>query len=73
MPHRLTAHLTRSRVTTNLPEAALDFLCVGLNHETSPLEIRDALVMNEAEAQVEEEVEVELGGAPITAPTVLTA
>jgi len=30
-------------------EASLDFLCVGLNHETSPLEIRDALVMNEEE------------------------
>jgi len=31
--------------------ASLDFLCVGLNHETSPLEIRDALVMNEAEVE----------------------
>jgi len=32
-------------------EASLDFLCVGLNHETSPLEIRDALVMNEEEME----------------------
>ena len=28
---------------------ALQFLCVGLNHETSPLEVRDALVLNEEE------------------------
>ena len=33
---------------TRAPETSLDFLCVGLNHETSPLEIRDAL-MNEEE------------------------
>ena len=32
-------------------DASLDFLCVGLNHETSPLEIRDALVMTEAEVE----------------------
>jgi len=38
-------------VSTNLAEASLDFLCVGLNHETSPLEIRDALVMNEEEVE----------------------
>ncbi len=31
--------------------ASLDFLCVGLNHETSPLEVRDALVMNDAEVE----------------------
>ena len=31
--------------------APLDLLCVGLNHETSPLEVRDALVMNEAEVE----------------------
>ena len=36
-------------MSSNIAEAPLDFLCVGLNHETSPLEIRDALVMNEAE------------------------
>ena len=29
----------------------LDFICVGLNHETSPLEVRDALVMNEEEVE----------------------
>jgi glutamyl-tRNA reductase len=29
----------------------LDLFCVGLNHETSPLEVRDALVMNEAEVE----------------------
>ena len=34
---------------TKAAETSLDFLCVGLNHETSPLEIRDALVMNEEE------------------------
>ena len=28
---------------------ALDLFCVGLNHETSPLEMRDALVLNEEE------------------------
>jgi glutamyl-tRNA reductase len=31
--------------------ASLEFFCVGLNHETSPLEIRDALVMNEEEVE----------------------
>ena len=30
---------------------SLDFLCVGLNHETSPLEIRDALVLDESEVE----------------------
>jgi glutamyl-tRNA reductase len=29
----------------------LDFVCVGLNHETSPIEVRDALVMNEEEVK----------------------
>lgn len=29
----------------------LDLFCVGLNHETSPLEVRDALVMNEEEVE----------------------
>jgi len=29
----------------------LDLFCVGLNHETSPLEVRDALVMNESEVE----------------------
>jgi glutamyl-tRNA reductase len=29
----------------------LDFVCVGLNHETSPIEVRDALVMNEEEVE----------------------
>jgi glutamyl-tRNA reductase len=28
---------------------SLELVCVGLNHETSPLEIRDALVMNDEE------------------------
>ena len=36
---------------TKALEPSLDFLCVGLNHETSPLEIRDALVMNEGEVE----------------------
>src|SRR5437867_2260007 len=36
---------------TRAPETSLDFLCVGLNHETSPLEIRDALVMTEQEVE----------------------
>ncbi len=31
--------------------APLDLVCVGLNHETSPLEVRDALVMSEAEVE----------------------
>jgi glutamyl-tRNA reductase len=38
-------------VTSKSALASLDFLCVGLNHETSPLEIRDALVMNDAEVE----------------------
>lgn len=38
-------------MTSKAALASLDFLCVGLNHETSPLEIRDALVMNEAEME----------------------
>jgi glutamyl-tRNA reductase len=29
--------------------SALDLVCVGLNHETTPIEIRDALVMSEEE------------------------
>jgi glutamyl-tRNA reductase len=36
---------------TSKSALALDFLCVGLNHETSPLEIRDALVMSDAEVE----------------------
>ena len=36
-------------MSSNIAEASLDFLCVGLNHETSPLEIRDALVLNDEE------------------------
>jgi glutamyl-tRNA reductase len=43
--------------------ASLDFLCVGLNHETSPLEIRDALVMNEAEVGRAIQVLRDRGGA----------
>jgi glutamyl-tRNA reductase len=31
--------------------APLDLVCVGLNHRTSPLEVRDALVMSEAEVE----------------------
>ena len=38
-------------MTSKAGLATLDFLCVGLNHETSPLEIRDALVMNDAEVE----------------------
>ena len=38
-------------MTSKAAEATLDFLCVGLNHETSPLEIRDALVLSEAEVE----------------------
>src|SRR2546425_7080719 len=44
-------------------EASLDFLCVGLNHETSPLEIRDALVLNEAEVERAIHVLRDRGGA----------
>lgn len=29
----------------------LDFVCVGLNHETSPIEVRDALVMDEQDVE----------------------
>lgn len=36
---------------TSHPGAALDFVCVGLNHETSPIEVRDALVMNDSEVE----------------------
>ena len=43
--------------------ASLDFLCVGLNHETSPLEIRDALVMNESEVERAIQVLRDRGGA----------
>ena len=43
-------------------DASLDFLCVGLNHETSPLEIRDALVMNEQEVERAIQVLRERGG-----------
>ncbi len=38
-------------MTAKALDPSLDFLCVGLNHETSPLEIRDALVMNEQEVE----------------------
>ncbi len=44
-------------------EATLDFLCVGLNHETSPLEIRDALVLSEAEVERAIHVLRDRGGA----------
>ncbi|HMI31240.1 MAG TPA: glutamyl-tRNA reductase [Candidatus Limnocylindrales bacterium] len=44
-------------------ETSLDFLCVGLNHETSPLEIRDALVMNDAEVERAIRVLRDRGGA----------
>lgn len=36
---------------TTHPGTALDFVCVGLNHETSPIEVRDALVMNDSEVE----------------------
>ena len=36
-----------SAAGTMTPE--LEFFCVGLNHETSPLEIRDALVLSDEE------------------------
>ena len=44
-------------------EPSLDFLCVGLNHETSPLEIRDALVLSEAEVERAIHVLRDRGGA----------
>lgn len=44
-------------------EAPLDFLCVGLNHETSPLEIRDALVLSEAEVERAIQLLRDRGGA----------
>jgi glutamyl-tRNA reductase len=50
-------------VPSKASEASLDFLCVGLNHETSPLEIRDALVMNEAEVERAIHVLRDRGGA----------
>jgi len=50
-------------VSSKTDEASLDFLCVGLNHETSPLEIRDALVMNEAEVERAIRVLRDRGGA----------
>src|SRR5215471_7187031 len=37
---------------TTMAEAiapGLELFCVGLNHETSPLDVRDALVMNDEE------------------------
>ena len=42
---------------------SLDFFCVGLNHETSPLEIRDALVMNDSEMERAIQVLRARGGA----------
>jgi len=30
-------------------DPGLELFCVGLNHETSPLDVRDALVMNDEE------------------------
>lgn len=42
---------------------ALDLFCVGLNHETSPLEVRDALVMNEEEVERAIQVLRQRGGA----------
>ncbi len=36
-------------VETAVP--SLELFCVGLNHETSPLEVRDALVLNEEEVE----------------------
>jgi glutamyl-tRNA reductase len=50
-------------VTSKSAVASLDFLCVGLNHETSPLEIRDALVMNDAEVERAIQVLRDRGGA----------
>jgi len=43
--------------------SALDLFCVGLNHETSPLEVRDALVMSEAEVERAIQTLRERGGA----------
>ncbi|MGE5174916.1 MAG: glutamyl-tRNA reductase [Hyphomicrobiales bacterium] len=42
---------------------ALDLFCVGLNHETSPLEVRDALVLNEEEVALAIRALRERGGA----------
>ena len=41
----------------------LDLFCVGLNHETSPLEVRDALVMNDEEVERAIQALRERGGA----------
>jgi glutamyl-tRNA reductase len=41
----------------------LDLFCVGLNHETSPLEVRDALVLNEEEVERAIRTIRERGGA----------
>lgn len=40
-----------SAAATHPTSTELDFVCVGLNHETSPIEVRDALVMNEQEVE----------------------
>jgi glutamyl-tRNA reductase len=50
-------------MTAKETAATLDFLCVGLNHETSPLEVRDALVMNESEVERAIQVLRDRGGA----------
>ncbi|HEX7078377.1 MAG TPA: glutamyl-tRNA reductase [Candidatus Eisenbacteria bacterium] len=47
-----------------IPNAdALDLFCVGLNHETSPLEVRDALVLNDEEVALAIRALRERGGA----------
>jgi len=50
-------------MTAKAAAESLDFLCVGLNHETSPLEVRDALVMNESEVERAIQVLRDRGGA----------
>ncbi|HXF59925.1 MAG TPA: glutamyl-tRNA reductase, partial [Candidatus Saccharimonadales bacterium] len=50
-------------MTAKAAAESLDFFCVGLNHETSPLEIRDALVMNDSEMERAIQVLRARGGA----------
>jgi glutamyl-tRNA reductase len=48
---------------TDADAPPLELFCVGLNHETSPLEVRDALVLNEEEVGRAIQVLRDRGGA----------
>jgi len=48
---------------TDATAAPLEIFCVGLNHETSPLEVRDALVLNDEEVGRAIQALKERGGA----------